>query len=34
MTYKQAAEVKAQVRKGAQGSLVVYADTFKKTDTC
>lgn len=33
MTYKQAADMKAQVRKGEQGSLVVYADTFKKKDT-
>src|SRR5579885_456902 len=33
MTYKQAAQLGGQVRKGAKGSLVVYADTFTKTDT-
>ncbi|MBE0626413.1 MAG: DUF1738 domain-containing protein [Burkholderiales bacterium] len=33
MTYKQAAELKAQVRKGEHGSLVVYADKFTKTGT-
>jgi len=33
MTYKQAAELKAQVRKGEHGSLVVYADKFTKTET-
>ena len=33
MTYKQAQELKAQVRKGEQGSLVVYADRFTRTET-
>ena len=33
MTYKQAAERGAQVRKGEHGSLVVYADRFTKTET-
>ena len=33
MTYKQASEIGAQVRKGEQGSLVVYADRFTKKDT-
>jgi antirestriction protein ArdC len=33
MTYKQARELGGQVRKGEKGSLVVYADTFTKTDT-
>jgi antirestriction protein ArdC len=33
MTYKQAVELKGQVRKGEKGSLVVYADTFTKTGT-
>jgi antirestriction protein ArdC len=32
MTYKQAAELKAQVRKGAHGALVVYADRVTKTE--
>jgi antirestriction protein ArdC len=32
-TYKQAAELGGQVRKGEKGSLVVYADTFTKTGT-
>jgi antirestriction protein ArdC len=32
-TYKQAAELGGQVRKGEKGSLVVYADTFTKKDT-
>lgn len=32
MTYKQAADLDGQVRKGERGSLVVYADTFKKTE--
>ena len=32
MTYNQAAELNAHVRKGEKGSLVVYADTFKKTE--
>ena len=33
MTYKQAAELKAQVRKGEHGSLVVYADKISRTET-
>ena len=33
ITYKQAAELGGQVRKGAKGSMVVYADSFKKTET-
>ena len=33
MTFKQAQALKANVRKGEHGSLVVYADSFKKTDT-
>ena len=33
MTYQQAAERGAQVRKGEHGSLVVYADRFTKTET-
>jgi len=33
MTYKQAAELGGQVRKGAKGSLVVYADTFTRRET-
>ncbi len=32
MTYKQAQEVGGQVRKGETGSLVVYADRFKKSE--
>jgi antirestriction protein ArdC len=32
-TYKQAAELGGQVRKGEKGSLVVYADKFTKTGT-
>lgn len=32
MTYKQAQELGAQVRKGERGSLVVYADRFTKTE--
>lgn len=32
MTYKQAEEFGAHVRKGEHGSLVVYADTFSKTE--
>jgi antirestriction protein ArdC len=32
MTYKQAAELGAQVRKGETGALVVYADRFTKTE--
>ena len=31
LTYKQAAELGGQVRKGEKGSLVVYANTFTKT---
>jgi antirestriction protein ArdC len=33
MTYKQAQEIGAQVRKGETGSLVVYADKMVKTET-
>ena len=33
MTYKQAAELGGQVRKGEKGSLVVYADTITKSGT-
>lgn len=33
MTYRQALELGAQVRKGATGQMVVYADTFHKTET-
>jgi antirestriction protein ArdC len=33
MTYKQASELKAQVRKGEHGSLVVYADKIICTET-
>lgn len=33
MTYRQASELGAQVRKGECGSLVVYADRFTKTGT-
>ena len=33
MTYKQALELKAYVRKGEQGSLVVYADKIIRTET-
>ncbi|HTU23413.1 MAG TPA: zincin-like metallopeptidase domain-containing protein [Gemmataceae bacterium] len=33
MSYKQAAELGGQVRKGAKGSLVVYADTFTRRET-
>lgn len=33
VTYKQAAELGGQVKKGEKGSLVVYADTFRKTGT-
>ena len=32
MTYKQAEALGANVRKGEHGSLVVYADTFSKTE--
>jgi antirestriction protein ArdC len=33
MTFKQAQELGANVRKGEHGSLVVYADRFTKTET-
>ena len=33
MTYRQAAKLGAQVRKGETGSLVVYTDSIHKTDT-
>lgn len=33
MTYRQAQELGAQVRKGERGSLVVFADRFKKTES-
>jgi antirestriction protein ArdC len=33
MTYRQAAELGAHVRKGEHGALVVYADRFTKTET-
>jgi len=33
MTYRQALELKGQVRKGERGSLVVYADKFRRTET-
>ena len=33
MTYRQASELGAQVRKGEHGALVVFADQFTKTDT-
>jgi antirestriction protein ArdC len=33
MTFKQAQELKAHVRKGEQGSLVVYADKITRTET-
>ena len=33
MTYRQAGELKAHVRKGEQGSLVVFADRISKTET-
>lgn len=32
MTYKQASDMKANVRKGEKGSFVVYADKFEKED--
>ncbi len=32
MTYKQAAELNAQVRKGEHGALVVYADRFTRIE--
>ena len=33
MTYRQAGELGAQVRKGEKGALVVYADRIRKTET-
>jgi antirestriction protein ArdC len=33
MTFKQAKELKASVKKGSKGSLVVYADCITKTET-
>ncbi len=33
MTFKQAAELDAHIRKGEKGSLVVYADHITRTDT-
>jgi antirestriction protein ArdC len=33
MTFKQALDLKAHVRKGEQGSLVVYADKITRTET-
>lgn len=33
MTFKQATEMKAHVRKGEKGTLVVYADTFEREHT-
>ena len=33
MTFKQASELKASVRKGERGSLVVYADRIVRTET-
>jgi antirestriction protein ArdC len=33
MTFRQALELKAHVRKGEQGSLVVYADKIVRTET-
>src|ERR1700736_1745895 len=33
MTYKQACDLKANVRKGEHGSLVVYADKITRTET-
>src|SRR3977135_158996 len=33
MTFKQALDPKAHVRKGEQGSLVVYADKIIRTET-
>ena len=33
MTYKQAAELGAHVRKGEKGAMVVYADTIHRTET-
>ncbi len=33
MTFKQASELDAHIRKGEKGSLVVYADSIKRTET-
>jgi antirestriction protein ArdC len=33
MTYRQAVELGAHVRKGEEGSMVVFADRFTKTET-
>ena len=33
LTYRQASELGGQVRKGEKGTLVVYADTFTRTET-
>ena len=33
MTFKQASELDAHIRKGAKGSLVVYADSIKRKET-
>lgn len=33
MTYRQASELGAQVRRGEQGALSVYYSSFKKTET-
>jgi antirestriction protein ArdC len=33
LTYRQANELSGQVRKGEKGTLVVYADTFTRTET-
>ena len=33
MTYRQCQELGGQVKKGSKGSLVVYANTIKKTET-
>ena len=33
MTYKQSQELRGQVRKGEHGSLVVYADRMRRTET-
>lgn len=33
MTYQQAQELSAHVRKGESGSLVVYPDRFTRTET-
>jgi antirestriction protein ArdC len=33
MTFKQASELDAHIRRGEKGSLVVYADTIKRKET-